>query len=169
MCDLAILGIQADAPTTRLLNDLCRCGCHVASIKLEIRSLDALKAACQRLGLEFREGQTHYAWFGYFVGDAPLPEGFTQEDLGKCEHAIHVPGASYEIGVVHHRSDGIYSLLWDSWGQGGLEAALGKDCNKLKQSYGISAAVLEAQRQGYSIWETQGEDGAIRLTIHTGV
>ena len=163
MCDLEMLRIQADAATTRLLNDFCRCGCHVASIKLEIRSLDALKAACQRLGLEFREGQTHYAWFGYFAADAPLPEGFTQEDLGHCVHAISVPGASYEIGVVFQ--DGVYKLLWDSWRQGGLEAALGKDCNRLKQAYGIEAAKLEAQRQGYSVWETLEEDGGVKLHV----
>lgn len=163
MCDLEMLGIQADAPTTRRLNDFCRSGCHVSSIKLQVKSLDALKLACQRLGLEFREGQTTYAWFGRSVGDYPLPEGFTQEDLGHCDHAIHVPGASYEVGVVF--KNGAYRLIWDSWSSGGLEQALGKDCNKLKQSYGISAAVLEAQRQGYSIWETQGEDGAIRLQL----
>ena len=166
MCDLSILGIQADAPTTRLLNDFCRCGCHVASIKLEVKSLEALKAACQRLGLEFREGQTSFVWFGRFVGDAPLPEGFTQEDMGKCEHAIHCPDAKYEIGVVFR--DGVYKLLWDSWGSGGLEAALGTDCNRLKQAYGVEAAKLEAQRQGYSVWETAEENGAVKLHITVG-
>ena len=167
MCDLEILRIQADAPTTRLLNDFCRCGCHVASIKLEVKSLDALKLACQRLGLEFREGQTSFVWFGRFVGDAPLPEGFTQEDLGKCDHAISVPGASYEIGVVFR--NGVWHLMWDSWQTGGLEAALGTDANKLRQAYGIEAAKLEAQRQGYSVWEQEMADGSIKLTISVSV
>ena len=163
MCDLEMLGIQADAATTQLLNDFCRCGCHVASIKLEVKSLEALKAACQRLGLEFREDQKTYTWFGTSVGDSALPEGFTQEDLGKCSHAIHCPDAKYEIGVVFR--DGAYKLLWDSWGSGGLEAALGKDCNALRQAYGIEAAKLEAARQGYSVWETQEEDGAVKLHV----
>ena len=163
MCDLEILGIQADDFTTRTLNDFCQSSCHVASIKLEVKSLDALKLACQRLGLEVREGQTTYAWFGSFMGDAPLPEGFTKEDLGKSDHAIHCPGASYEVGVVFR--DGVYKLLWDSWGSGGLEAALGHDCNKLRQAYGVEAAKLEAQRQGYSCWEDVQEDGAVRLHV----
>ena len=167
MCDLELLGIEADSETSRILNDFCRCGCHISTVKLEVRSLEALKAACQRLGLEFREGQTHYAWFGYFVGDAPLPEGFTQEDLGKCEHALHVPGAGYEIGLVFR--DGCWRLMWDSFGPGGLEAALGTDCNLLKQSYGIAAALLEAQRQGLTCWEEQLTDGAIKLHIQTQV
>ena len=163
MCDLELFGIQADAATTQLLNDLCRSGCHVATVKLEVRSLEALKAACQRLGLEFREGQTHYAWFGYFAGDTPLPEGFTQEDLGKCDHAISVPGADYEIGVVFR--NGTWRLLWDSWHTGGLEEALGKDCNALRQAYGIEAAKLEAVRQGSSVWEESLQDGGVKLHV----
>lgn len=163
MCDLEILGMKADPETTDLLNAFCNSGCHVASIKLEVKSLDALKLACARLGLFFMEGQKTYAWFGKSVGDLPLPEGFTETDLGKSDHAIKVPGANYEVGVVFR--DGAWRLLWDSWGQGGLEAALGKDCNRLRQAYGVAAATLEAQRQGYSVWETVGEDGAVRLHV----
>ena len=163
MCDLQLLGLTADPETTETINKLCNSGCHVAVVKLEIRSLDALKLACQRLGLEFREGQTTYAWFGKSVGDAPLPEGFTPEDLGKGQHAIHVPGAKYEIGVAF--KNGAWRLLWDSWRSGGLEQALGPDCNKLRQAYGVEAAKLEAQRQGYSVWETQEEDGAVKLHV----
>ena len=166
MCDLEMLGIQGDAATTRVLNAFCNSACHISTVKLEVRSLEALKLACQRLGLEFREGQTTYAWFGKSVGDAPLPEGFTQEDLGKCSHAIYVPGASYEVGVVFR--DGIYRLMWDSWHSGGLEAALGPDCNKLRQAYGVEAAKMEAQRQGYSCWEDLREDGSVRLHIQVG-
>jgi hypothetical protein len=167
MCDLGVLGIQADAETERVLNELCQSSCHVSSIKLVVKSLEALKAACARLGLEFREGQATYAWFGTFVGDAPLPEGFTQEDLGKCQHAVHVPGAKYEVGVVFR--DGVWRLLWDSWSSGGLEAALGKDCARLRQSYGVEAAKLEAQRQGYSCWEEVQDDGAVKLHVQVPV
>ena len=163
MCDLAMLGIQADPATAQILNDFCRSGCHVASIKLQVKSMDALKLACQRLGLEFCEGQTTYAWFGQSVGDYPLPEGFTQEDLGKSSHAIHCPDAKYEIGVVFR--DGAWRLLYDAWHTGGLEQALGKDLSRLRQGYGVEAAKLEAQRQGYSCWEEQLTDGAIKLHI----
>mgnify|MGYP001583548348 CR=1 FL=1 len=166
MCDLTVLGLTASPKTQSVLDEICSGSCHVSLIALQIKSLDALKLACQRLGLEFRENQATYTWYGYFAGDAPLPEGFTQEDLGKCQHAIHVPDASYEIGVVFR--DGVYKLLWDSWGAGGLEAALGKDCNKLRQAYGVEAAKLEAQRQGYSVWETAEENGAVKLHITVG-
>ena len=78
MCDLEMLGIEADPFTRQVIDDLCQSGCHVSSIKLKILSLDALRLACGRLGLEFREDQKTYAWFGRYQGDSPVPEGFTQ-------------------------------------------------------------------------------------------
>lgn len=136
---------------------------HVATIDCEILSLDALKAACDRLGLSFQDGQSTYAWYGKFIGDYPLPEGFTVADLGHCDHAIKVPGARYEVGVVFR--DGKYSLMWDFWRDGGLEEQLGPNGQKLAQAYAIEAAKLEAQRQGFSTFEEPLADGAIKLHV----
>jgi hypothetical protein len=126
---------------------------HVSKIELQIQDLDTLKLACQRLNIEFVENQTQYKWYGRFVGDSPLPEGFTAEDLGKCHHAIRVPGASYEIGIVHRQ--GKYQLLWDSWQSGGLERVLGPGAGKLKQSYAIERVAKEARLKGYRLTEKQ--------------
>jgi hypothetical protein len=158
-----LLGIQADDAVDRLLNGFCG-QCHISTLKLEVRSLEALKLACQRLGLEFCEGQRHYKWYGKYVGSTPLPQGFGVDDLGKSTHTIKVPGADYEIGVQRW-GDGTFKLLWDSWEPGGLEQILGPDCNKLRQAYGVSVAILEAQRQGHSVWEEQLADGATKLHI----
>ena len=140
---------------------------HVAIIDCEIQSLDALEAACDRLGLSFQEGQSNYAWYGQFVGDYPLPEGFTIADLGHCDHAIKVPGAKYEVGLVYR--NGKYNLLWDFWYGGGLEEQLGPNGQKLAQAYAIEAARLEAQRQGYSVWEEAGQDGEVKLHVEVGI
>jgi hypothetical protein len=164
MCDLHLLNIQADPETTDLINELCNAGCHISSIKLEVKSLEALQAACRRLGLTFVEGQTHYKWFGKYMGDTPVPTGFNKEDLGHCTHAIQVPHAKYEIGVQRW-NDGTYKLLWDSWSDGGLVKALGKDCNLLRQAYGVEAAIEAAQRQGYSTYEEPLEDGGVKLHV----
>ncbi|MDZ4263786.1 MAG: DUF1257 domain-containing protein [Pseudomonadota bacterium] len=164
MCDLNLLGIQADPETVALVNKLCSCGCHVSTLKLEVKSLESLKAACARLGLIFQEGQTHYKWYGHYMDDSKLPEGFSADDLGKCTHAIQVPGAKYEIGVQRW-ADGTFKLLYDSWSSGGLTEALGTDLNKLRQAYGIEAALEAAQRQGYSAWEEILEDGAVKLHV----
>ena len=124
---------------------------HVSAIELEIKDMDALKAACERLGLKWMEGKTTYRWYGQFMGDYPLPEGFKAEDLGKCTHAISVPGASYEIGVVTR--NGKTTLLWDFWSSGGLEKILGKGGGKLKQAYTIETAKRAAKKAGYRVQE----------------
>lgn len=139
---------------------------HVARIEIEIRDLATLDAACKRIGCTLVRDQTTYRWFGRHVGDYPLPEGFTVEDLGKCTHAIRVPGASYEVGVTPRR-DGRpgWTLLWDFWTSGGLEHALGTGGRKLVQAYGVEAATRAARRQGYSVSETTQPDGSIVLKV----
>ena len=64
---------------------------HISKIELEITDPETLKLACERLGLNFIENQTIYKWYGTWVGDTPLPEGISIDDLGKCHHAIRVP------------------------------------------------------------------------------
>ena len=110
---------------------------HVSTIQCEIKSLDALKAACENLGFTFKENQKHYKWFGSWVGDYPMPEGFSAEELGHCEHAIAVPGANYEIGVVKAKTHPGYQLMYDFWVSGGLEPKVGKDGWKMTQEYVI--------------------------------
>lgn len=142
---------------------------HVCTIALEVKDLDSLAKACKRLGLELRLGQQTYRWFGESAGDAPLPAGFTAEDLGKCEHAIGIPGdaKAYEIGLVKRR-DGKqgFALLCDFWDGGkGLEAVAGVECCKLKQAYATEVAIKQGRLQGFSVQEKQLADGSVRLTL----
>ena len=129
---------------------------HVTVIDVQIKDLEALKIACKKCGLEFRENKKTYNWYGRHVGDYPLPEGFTKKDLGKCDHAIGVPGKdnAYEIGVV--KQDNNYTMLWDFWNGGyGLEALAGKDCENVTNAYTTEIALKEAstfaQAQGWSV------------------
>lgn len=138
---------------------------HVAKIEMEIRDLDCLKAACNELGLHFVVGKRSYAWFGRFVGDHPLPEGFTAQDLGRCDHAISVPGATYQIGVVQR--NGRYHLLWDYYRQGGLEQVLGKGACRLKQAYSVERVRREARTRGYRLQERKTDQG-LRLILSKG-
>ena len=135
---------------------------HVAKIELEIMDLETLKLACDRLGLQFMENQKTYRWYGSFVGDTPLPEGIDINDLGKCDHAIHVPGAQYEIGIIQR--DRKYILLWDFWHRGGLEEKLGKNAGRLKQAYGVERVRKEARLKGHRIYEQKTNQG-IRLFL----
>ena len=135
---------------------------HISKIELVIKDLEALKAACRRMEFEFREGQRIYQWYGRWVGDSPLPEGITEEELGKCDHAIHVPGADYEIGIV--RKGKSYILLYDSWIKGGLTKHIGKDAGKLKQIYAVEKIRLEARKRGMKVLESI-KPKSIRITL----
>jgi len=139
---------------------------HITKIEIEVTDLAALKAACKRLNLQFIENQLTYQWYGERIGNDPLPEGIGLEDLGKCDHAIKVPGASYEIGIL--KQNNRYRLLWDSWKSGGLEQVIGRDAGLLKQAYGIEKTKSEARRKGYSLYETRQENGAITLKVSLG-
>ena len=125
---------------------------HVAKVDIEIRDLDALAQAAEKLGLQLRLGQKTYRWWGYSVGDYPLPEGMTTADLGKCQHAISLNETAYEIGVIEHA--GKFSLVWDFYGGGkGLEKVVGNGCKNLINEYTIMAAKNAALAQGWMCQE----------------
>ncbi len=69
---------------------------HISKIELEIKDLEALKQACERLGFHFMENQKRYIWYGKWISQEPLPEGITEEQLGHCTHAIHVPVLTFK-------------------------------------------------------------------------
>lgn len=146
---------------------------HVTSVSMQIRDLNALKQACARMGAIFVQDQKTYAWYGRSVGDFPIPQGMTEADLGKCNHAIRVPGVRYEIGVVKQK-DGTYSLAYDFYGTGGghdgqkLKEKFGDGLGKLKQAYAVAAAKLKAKAMGWMCHETTLPNGTIKLAF-TGV
>jgi len=119
----------------------------------------------RKVYVRFGRGVTHcpgITWEVRSLPYTPLPEGITTSDLGKCNHAIRVPGAQYEIGVV--RRDQKYILLWDFWHQGGLEQKLGKNAGRLKQAYTIERVRKEARLKGHRICEQKTNQG-IRLVL----
>ena len=159
---------------------------HVAQVEVEIKDLAALKTAAESLGLDFMDGQTHYrcwgtgksvdelARFARSRGERPetlMPDGFTLEEMGRCEHALRIKGsshASYEIGIVSRR-DGKpgYQLLWDESGaKYAWQEYVGEGMGKLKQMYGLSVAVKAAKRQGYRVVrQTTRNDGSIAIEV----
>ena len=117
---------------------------HVTTIQFnEVWEIPVLKQMCKDQNWEWREGQKTYKWYGQFMDDYPLPPGFTRNDLGRCDHAIKIPGAKYEIGVV--KKDGEWKLLWDFWESGGLQQKLGQNAGLLKQAYGMAKTRVTAK------------------------
>ncbi len=120
---------------------------HISKIELEVRDLGTLRQACNRLGLNMLEGRKTFKWYG-------------QED-GKCDHAIRVPGASYEIGVI--KTGESFELKCDYWDTA-IGRAIGASGGLLKQAYAVERAKTEARRKGYSVIEKKTDSG-IRLHV----
>ena len=142
---------------------------HIEQVETVLTDLNAVKAACTRLGVEFRENQKTYGWYGRSVGDYPLPKGVTVDELGKCDHAIHVPGVDYEVGLIKQKDGKGYKLAYDFWGSakqgGGLLAKFGKGVTKLVDAYSVEALKLKARAKGYLCSETKTKTGGIQLTV----
>ncbi|OGQ85257.1 MAG: hypothetical protein A2464_07370 [Deltaproteobacteria bacterium RIFOXYC2_FULL_48_10] len=119
---------------------------HLARIELEVTDLESLCRACRHIGLTLVKGKTTFKWYN---GDSP------------CDHAIEVPGAGYEIGLVFN--NGKYELQTDFWDKG-IEAAIGKNGGLLKQRYAVERTRTEARRKGYRVIEQQTDNG-IRLHV----
>lgn len=146
---------------------------HVATVELEVRDLGALRAACASVGLEFREGQRTFRWFGKFLNDykgtdAAFRSGIDPKDYGKCEHAIGVAGQphAYEIGLVR-KPNGAYALAWDFWRGGyGLEAVAGKGCVNLVRAYAGEVARRALLPKGYVLSGTRTlADGSTEMVF----
>lgn len=140
---------------------------HISKFELDVTNLDALDSACSKLGIELVRDQKTYKWYGTRVGNDPLPDGLTIADLGKCDHAIRVPGKSnaYEVGVVKNKTRPGYSLMWDYWMGGyGLEEKVGKNGDLLKQQYQVEHGIKFWQKKGYRVTTTtQGNEIQLRV------
>lgn len=121
---------------------------HVAEIELKtkIDNLELLKKTCKRLGLVFHEGKKTYKWYGRHVGDYPLPAGFSQSDLGRCDHCMSIEGnnKAYEIGVIE--KNGQFTFLWDFWQGGfGLEEKIGSKGENIENAYNLELTKSEME------------------------
>lgn len=155
---------------------------HVATIEVEIKDLQALKAACTDLGVEFVEGQRTYRCWGtgkelasleryqQSSGKALMPDGFQLSEMGQCEHAIKPMGlmGQYEIGLAARR-DGRpgYQLLCDLNGSAAnwIKEKLGENFEKLRQGYAVEVAVRAAKRAGFRVVKkVVRSDGSVAIT-----
>lgn len=131
---------------------------HIDIIKCEIKSLQALKLACKRINCTFKENQKTYHWYGQHIGDYPIPEGLTINDMGKCIHAIEVPGSKYDVGVIKDPVNSQnYKLIWDFWKGGNLIKILGNDASLLVSAYEAEQAKLTATYQNRIFTEKENE------------
>jgi len=120
---------------------------HISKIELEVKDLGTLAQACFRLGLKLVQNQKTFKWYG-------------RED-SKCDHAIKVPGANYEIGVI--KAGNAFALQCDYY-DAAIGKAVGQNGGLLKQAYAVERTKAEARRKGYTVIE-QKTDSGVRLHV----
>ena len=117
---------------------------HIVSIKTEVKDVEAVKAACIRLGLE---EPVH--------GTVRLFEG---EATGLL---IKLPGWLYHCVVDTATGQIKYDNYDGQWGDP-------KHLDAFVQAYAVEKATIEARKRGHSVFEQPLPDGSIKLTISIG-
>lgn len=146
--------------------------------------LQAIKLACEHLGLVFCEGVTTYKWYGTWVGDYHGDDAayrkIDPKKFGQCKHMIHLPWSAqeeadptrrpYEIGLVE-MEDGTLAPVFDHYGSGRRLMSLlgGKTCGKLMQLIDQYKVTLKAaQQKGHYVKSVERLAGG-KVQIRIGV
>ena len=119
---------------------------HISKIELEVTDLESLDRACNHIGLTLNRNQRTFKWY---------------DGNGQCDHAIRIPGASYEIGLI--KKDGKYQLQTDFWDDK-ISEVIGENGGLLKQRYAVEQTRTQAIRNGYRVIERQ-IDNTVRLHV----
>ena len=120
---------------------------HFTEIKTQIKDIEALRSACQEMGLPLLQNAEAR---GYY------------ENKTKGDYVIKLNGP-YDI-ALNKQADGTYGLTADLW-NGHVEQEVGKGYGKLLQLYGVHKTTLEARKKGLSVLRRQKQDGAIKLIL----
>jgi len=133
-----------------------------------VTDLAALVKAAPEFGMELVRDVHTYKWWGRSVGDYPLPAGFKESELGKCDHVLRVKdnACAYEIGVVKAKNGKPgYQLIYDFYGNQGraVQNCVGEKSERLKQFYSKHYTIRHWQKKGYKVNYTVKENGEIVL------
>jgi len=117
---------------------------HIVTIQAEVRDLEAVAAACRRLGLP-----------------APV-RGAVELYSGEAEGLlVELPGWRYPAVVDAAAGRVRYDNYGGAWGE---QAHL----DRLLQAYAVEKARIEARKRGHAVAEHILADGSVRLTIEVG-
>lgn len=114
---------------------------HIVQIKTEVRDVEAIKGACRRLKLEEPVNANHHVFSVHRQG-----------------WGVKLPNWTYPVVCNTETGAVDFDNYNGSWGKQ-------EELDKFLQAYAVEKAVLEAQRNGYSLYETTLPDGSIELSI----
>ena len=120
---------------------------HFTTIATQVRDIEALRSACQELGLEL-------------VQDG-MARGYNRNAI-PGEYVIRCKGP-YDI-AVNSQPGGNFGMTADWW-DGHVEKEVGTNYGRLLQLYGVHKATREAQRKGYAARRQTLPNGSIKLAI----
>lgn len=123
---------------------------HWTTIKVEVRDIAALQAACNEMGLQFVDGVTPQYARGY------------AGNLRKCDHLIKLRGP-YDVAVDGSEASG-YTLSTDWW-DGHVAKEVGVEFSRLLQNYGVAKTERMARARGLRVTKKVQADGSIRMTL----
>jgi hypothetical protein len=120
---------------------------HFTEIKTQIKDIEALRSACQEMGLTLLQNAE--------------ARGYS-ENITKGDFVIRLKGP-YDI-ALNHQPDGSFGITADLWA-GHVEKEVGQGYGKLLQLYGVHKAMREARKKGHLVRRAQRQDGSIKLSI----
>jgi hypothetical protein len=120
---------------------------HFTTIKTQIKDIEALRSACQEMGLSLLQKAE--------------ARGYHENKI-KGDYVIRLKGP-YDI-ALNKQPDGSFGLTADLW-QGHVENEVGQGYGKLLQLYGVHKAIREARKKGHLVSRSQQQNGAIKLSI----
>lgn len=120
---------------------------HFTTIDVQIKDIQALRAACSELGLELVENADARGWNG----------NTRHGDL-----VIRLKGP-YDV-ALNRSAYGTYASSADLW-NGHVERELGPGLGRLRQLYGVHKTAIEARARGLHVRRQALTDGRIRLTL----
>ena len=120
---------------------------HIATIKLEIKDINAFGAACRSLGLVILPEVTRCQW----------EPGATQ----KCDYVMQLGSLSnYQLGL-QRQTNGSYSLIQAAWVPNQLRDVIGDKAINLQDAYAREVAIAQLQSEGYSVTTWTNDQGEI--------
>lgn len=117
---------------------------HILTIRTQVKDLAAIQAACKRLSLE---SPVH--------GTARLYSGEAHGLL------LKLPGWQYPAVIDTTSGNVAYDNFEGNWGKQSF-------LDQFLQAYAVERAKMEARKKGYTVTESQLQDGSIKLNIVEG-
>ena len=117
---------------------------HVVKIKTQIRDVNALRKACNRLQLE-----------------PPIHRTFDLYNSSETGWGVRLQDWKYPVVCKIETGEIAYDNYGGRWGNS-------QRLDEFVQRYAVEKTKIESRRQGYMSSEKVLEDGSIRVTIKVG-